>query len=103
MNEDVLIKVQSNPKFKELVRKKTSLGWQLSLVMLVIYYGFILVLAFNPHSLGTPIAQGSVITIGIPIGIFIIVSAFLLTGIYVRKANSEFDALNQQIVEEARK
>jgi len=103
MNEQVLVNVQSNPKFKELVRKKTSLGWQLSLVMLAIYYGFILVLAFAPHSLGTPIAQGSVITIGIPIGIFIIVSAFLLTGIYVRKANSEFDALNQQIVEEARK
>lgn len=103
MNEDVLKKVQSNPKFKELVHKKTSLGWQLSLVMLVIYYGFILVLAFAPHSLGTPIATGSVITIGIPVGIFIIVSAFLLTGIYVRRANSEFDALNQQIVEEARK
>lgn len=103
MNEDVLIKVQSNPKFKELVQKKTSLGWMLTIVMLVIYYGFILLLAFSPATLGTPVAEGATMTLGIPVGIFIIVSAFLLTGIYVRKANTEFDQLNQQIVEEARK
>ncbi|MGL6072410.1 DUF485 domain-containing protein [Craterilacuibacter sp.] len=103
MNEDVLKKVQSNPKFIELVHKKTSYGWKMSAIMLLIYYGFILILAFKPTLLGTPIAQGSVITIGIPIGVFIIVSAFLLTGLYTRKANSEFDTLNQQIVEEARK
>jgi hypothetical protein len=42
---------------------------------------------------------GAVTTIGIPVGILIIVAAFVLTGIYVRRANAEFDALNQQIVE----
>ncbi len=102
MNEDILKKVQSNPKFIELVHKKTSLGWMLSIIMLVIYYGFILTLAFSPKSLGTPIHEGSAITVGIPLGIFIIVSAFVLTGIYVRKANSEFDQLNKQIIEESR-
>ncbi|WP_024303507.1 DUF485 domain-containing protein [Pseudogulbenkiania sp. MAI-1] len=102
MNEDVLKRVQSNPKFLELVHKKTSLGWTLSAVMLVIYYGFILLLAFAPGVLGTPLGEGSITTVGIPVGVLIIVSAFVLTGIYVRKANTEFDQLNQEIVEEAK-
>ncbi len=101
MNEDVLARVQKNPKFAELVSKKTSFGWMLSIVMLAIYYGFILILAFNPRSLGTSLS-GGVITVGIPVGLFIIISAFLLTGVYVRKANTEFDQLNQEIVEEAK-
>lgn len=103
MNNDMLQRVQSNPKFAELVRKKTGLGWTLSIIMLVIYYGFIALLAFSPKTLGTPLAPGLVTTVGIPVGVLIIVSAFVLTGIYVRKANNEFDALNREIVEEAHK
>ncbi len=101
MNEDVLNRVQKNPKFAELVQKKTSFGWMLSIVMLAIYYGFILVLAFAPASLGAKLGDG-VMTVGIPVGILIILSAFVLTGIYVRRANTEFDQLTQQIVEEAK-
>lgn len=101
MNEDVLNRVQKNPKFAELVQKKTSFGWMLSIVMLAIYYGFILVLAFAPTSLGAKLGDG-VMTVGIPVGILIILSAFVLTGIYVRRANTEFDQLTQQIVEEAK-
>ncbi len=101
MNEDILTRVQNNPKFKELVHKRTRLGWQLSILMLAIYYGFILVLAFAPSVLGASLSGGTT-TVGIPVGIFIIVSAFVLTGVYVRKANTEFDQLNQQIVEDAK-
>ncbi|AVY95429.1 MULTISPECIES: DUF485 domain-containing protein [Microvirgula] len=99
-NDEVLKRVQQNPKFAELVHKKTSFGWALSIAMLVIYYGFILILAFSPHTLGTPISSSGVTTWGIPVGIGIILSAFVLTGIYVRRANTEFDQLNQQIVDE---
>ena len=102
MNEDVLKQVQSNPKFQELVQKKTSLGWTLTVVMLVIYYGFIMVLAFSPATLGTPLGAGTTMTAGIPVGILIILSAFVLTGIYVNKANGEFDQLNREIVEETK-
>lgn len=102
MNDDILARVQSNPKFLELVHRKTRLGWLLSLIMLVIYYGFILVLAFSPSTLGTPLSPGMTTTLGIPVGVAIIVSAFVLTGIYVRKANTEFDELNRQVLEEAK-
>ena len=102
MTQDALRRVESNPVFLELVRKKTSLGWTLTLIMLFIYIGFILMLAFSPSVLSTPVSAGSVITLGIPVGVLIIVSAFVLTGIYVRKANNEFDPLTQQIIEEAK-
>lgn len=101
MNEDVLNRVQKNPKFAELVQKKTSFGWMLSIVMLAIYYGFVLVLAFAPATLGAKLGDG-VMTVGMPVGVLIILSAFVLTGIYVRRANTEFDQLTQQIVEEAK-
>lgn len=102
MNEELMRRIEANPRFAELVHKKTSFGWKLSLVMLAIYYGFILVIAFSPKTLGTSLS-GGVMTVGIPVGVAVILSAFLLTGIYVRRANSEFDALNAQIIEEAHK
>ncbi|WP_434633997.1 DUF485 domain-containing protein [Chromobacterium sp. CV08] len=102
MNEEMLKKIQSNPKYLELVHKKTGLGWTLAIAMLVIYYGYILVLAFDPSLLGKPLYDGATMTVGIPIGVGIILSAFVLTGIYVRRANREFDPLTQQIVEESK-
>ena len=82
-----LAKIEQDPNYQELVRRRSSLGWMLSLIMLVVYFGFILLVAYAPKFLGTPLGTG-VTTIGIPIGLFVIVLAFVLTGIYVGKANS---------------
>ena len=65
--------------------------------MLIVYFGFILLVAYAPHFLGTPMGTG-VTTIGIPIGLLVIVSAILLTGLYVSKANSKYDPLIRKIV-----
>jgi len=94
-------RILANPKFQELVQKRSAFAWTLSIAMLVIYYGFILLVAFGKGFLGTPIGAG-VTTWGIPIGLFTIISAFILTGVYVRRANSEFDELNRQIMEESK-
>ncbi|MBM3116179.1 DUF485 domain-containing protein [Jeongeupia naejangsanensis] len=102
MDEALIQRIQNNPKFQELQHKKTSLSWLLSIIMLVIYYGLILMIAFSPKTLGTPLSAGSVTTIGIPLGLLVIVSAFVLTGIYVRRANTEFDQLNKELIEETR-
>jgi uncharacterized membrane protein (DUF485 family) len=96
-----LTKIERDPNYQELVRRRSSLGWMLSLIMLVIYFGFILLVAYAPKFLGTRIGTG-VTTIGIPIGLAVIVLAFVLTGIYVRKANSRYDVLIRKIVEENR-
>jgi uncharacterized membrane protein (DUF485 family) len=66
--------------------------------MLVIYFGFIAVIAFAPKALAIPIG-GGVMTLGIPVGLLVIVSAFVLTGIYVGRANSRFDPLTREIME----
>ncbi|WP_028453360.1 DUF485 domain-containing protein [Chitinilyticum aquatile] len=102
MDEALVERIQQNPKFKELVQKKGGFSWLLAVVMLVIYYGFILVIAFSPATLGTPLSAGSVTTVGIPVGVLIILSAFVITGIYVRRANTEFDRLTREVVEEAK-
>lgn len=101
-HENAQQKILNNPKFHELVAKRSSFAWILSIAMLVIYFGFILIVAFGKEFLATPLAEGSVTTVGIPIGLFVIISAFALTGIYVQRANGEFDELNRQIIEETK-
>jgi uncharacterized membrane protein (DUF485 family) len=94
-------KIRRNPKFAELVQQRNALARTLTIAMFVFYFGFILLVAFGKGFLGMPIG-GGVTTIGIPLGVLVIVSAFVLTGIYVAKANTTFDNLNQQILEESK-
>lgn len=96
-----LEKITRNPKFQELVKSRASLGWTLSVVMLAIYLGFIALVAYDKPLLAAPIGAG-VMSWGVPIGLFVIVSAFILTGIYVSKANAKYDTLTRQIVEESK-
>lgn len=100
MNDNIYQKIESNPRFHELVNKRQRFAWLLSAIMLGFYLGFILLIAFEPTWLGAPISEGSSITRGIPIGMGIIIAAFVLTGIYVKRANGEFDQLNQEIIRE---
>jgi uncharacterized membrane protein (DUF485 family) len=99
MEHQAYTRVRNHPKFIELVERRSRYAWTLSIIMLVIYYGFVLVIAFAPALLGAPLSEGAVTTVGIPVGILIIVAAFVLTGLYVRRANTEFDALNQEVLE----
>lgn len=99
--DNIINKVRANPKFAELVRKRNGLALTLTIAVLVVYYGFILLVAFAKGFLAIPIG-GMLMTYGVPIGVGVIVSAFVLTGIYVRKANAEFDTLTAQIVEETK-
>jgi uncharacterized membrane protein (DUF485 family) len=96
---DLHERIRSNPKYAELVSKRSSFAWLLSALILVIYYGFILTIAFAPKFLGTPLADGMVTSIGFPIGVGVILSAIVLTGIYVYRANTEFDTLTKQLIE----
>ena len=100
MQQDLVHAIKSNPKYHELVSKRRTFAVILAIIMLVIYYGFILIIAFNKEFLSQPLWSGSITTVGIPIGIGVIISAFVLTGIYVFRANSEFDRLTNEIKEE---
>lgn len=95
------LKIISNPKYHELVSKRSTFGWTLAVVMLVVYFGFIGIIAAGGEFFAQPLAEGMTTTIGMPVGVAVIVIAVALTGIYVRRANSEFDDLTRQIIEEA--
>ena len=67
-------------------------------IILGLYLAFILLIAFAPGWLGTPLSDSTTVTRGIPVGVGLILSSFVLTGIYVFRANGEFDELNQKIL-----
>jgi uncharacterized membrane protein (DUF485 family) len=90
--------IRGEPLFRDLIDRRTRFAWTLSILMLVIYFGFIAIIAFAPRLLAVPIGN-SVTTVGIPVGLFVIISAFALTGIYVWRANAVFDPLTHKIIE----
>jgi len=102
MQKDIVEIVKNDPNYKELVAKRTSFSVMLSVIMLVVYFGFIMMIAYFPQVLGTPLSEGSVTTVGIPVGMGVIFFAFIITGIYTKRANSEFDDLNNKIKEKVK-
>ena len=101
MSSSVYAHIKRNPLFADLVARRTRFATVLSLVVVVLYYGFVLTVAFNPGLIGARVAEGSVLTIGVAVGVCMFVFFWLLTALYVRRANTEFDALNAQIVHQA--
>jgi uncharacterized membrane protein (DUF485 family) len=103
MSEVISAKIHRDPRYIDLVQRRSRLAWTLSAIVCVIFYGFILLIAFAPGFLTSPIAEGSVIPIGLPMGVGVIVVCCLLTGVYVYEANQKFDPLFKTIVHEASK
>jgi cation/acetate symporter len=103
MSSEIYQKIRNNPKFADTVAKRSRFSWTLSFIVLAIFYTFILVVAFAPKVLATPLWAGSATTIGVPIGAGMILFFWLLTGYYIRRANTEFDVTNVEIVKEALK
>jgi len=83
--------------FLELAARKNSISLTLTVIELVVYFGFVFLIAFNKPFLSTKITPD--ITIGIPIGIGVILLSWVLTGIYVRWANSKYDSMVEKIKE----
>ena len=100
-NRDPMVaRIEANPAYQELKRKRSSFGWILTILMLVVYYGFIGLIAFDKEFLARPIGSG-VTTLGIPIAFGVIIFTIVITGLYVRRANSEYDRLTAKILEAA--
>ena len=102
MTDPIVAKIEANPKYHELRRKRSSFGWLLTIFMMVVYYGYVALIAFNKPFLAQPVGAG-VTSLGIPIGLFVIVFTIVITGIYVRRANGEYDRLTAEILKEASK
>ena len=100
MDPELVTRIANNPNYKALKAKRTRFGWRLILAMMIAYYGFILLVAFNKSFLSQKLGAG-VITMGIPIGFGVILFTIVITAYYVNRANREFDALADAIAKES--
>jgi uncharacterized membrane protein (DUF485 family) len=102
MDTKLVDRILADPNYQLLKERRSRLGWWLTAAMLVVYYGFILLIAFEKQVLAARIGTG-VMTWGIPVGFGVIIFTILITAYYVMKANSEFDDLTDKIKREALK
>jgi uncharacterized membrane protein (DUF485 family) len=95
--------IRNNKLYPELVKRRRRLSWSLAAIVLVSFFTFVLLVAFAPKLLATPVAEGAATTVAVPIGVAMIVVYWVLTGVYVRRARRDFDELKNQIVSEVLK
>ena len=96
MDDNLTQRILNNPQYQELKAKRSRFGWWLTLAMMVVYYGFIVLVAFNKEFLSQKLGAG-VMTVGIPVGFGVIVFTIVITAIYVKRANTEFDELSAAV------
>jgi uncharacterized membrane protein (DUF485 family) len=100
MDLAALRRIEADPNYQKLVADRKRFGWTLAIITLVLYYGFIAIVAFAPDIISIKVAGD--ITVGIIMGVALILLSILLTGIYVLRANSEYDDLTNAIVNAAK-
>lgn len=89
----------NDPEFKDLVSRKNTISWILTILELVLYFGFIGLIAFNKPYLSEKLNEGGATTIGIPIAVGTIVVSWILTGIYIYWANTKYDDAAKKVKE----
>ena len=102
MQDPMVERIARNPKYQQLKATRNRLGWTLTILMLIVYYGYIGLIAFDKAFLAKPIGAG-VTTLGVPIGMGVILFTIAITVYYVRIANNKFDALTEEILKDVTK
>lgn len=102
MRSEIYARIQKNPKFTELVSKRERLAWTLTGIVLVLFFGLFMTVAFNPSVLAIRLGD-SFVTTGLLIGLAQFILFWVLTAVYVSRANSEFDTLTEQLLYESAK
>ncbi|QUS38073.1 DUF485 domain-containing protein [Tardiphaga alba] len=94
--------IQQNVLFRQLSRERSRFGFAMSAMMAVSYFAFIMVIAFRPSLLGLPLGTGTTTTWGVVVAVALIALGFILTAVYVARANSRFDQLKDKLLEDLR-
>ena len=101
MNDELVERIKNNPKYQELITKRSGFSVKLAIFVLVMFYAYILTIAFEPTLLGVKLGDG-VMTYAFPVAAAIIIISFITTLIYVRRANGEFEDLTESIREDVK-
>ena len=99
MTPEHIERISNHPDFQQLIQRKRRLNGSLTLFMLAAYYGFVLLVAFAPGLLGQSLS-GGVTSVGMLVGVLMVLLSFALTGIYMHRANSVIDPLNDKVKQE---
>jgi uncharacterized membrane protein (DUF485 family) len=91
------LEILNDPDFISLVSKKNTISWILTVLELVLYFGFIYLIAYEKPFLAARISPATATTKGIPIAVGTIFVSWILTGIYIWWANKKYDAMIKQI------
>jgi len=83
--------ILEDEEFKALSGQKNTISIILTILELVLYFGFIGLIAFNKPFLAQKLNEGGATTIGIPIAVGTILGSWVLTGIYIFWANNKYD------------
>lgn len=101
MSSEIYQRMRVNPKFQELVTTRGRFAWTLSIIVLTLFYGFVLAVAYFPKALGQPVSEGSMLTVGVAVELFLFIFFWLLSAFYVKRANGEFDSLTEEVIKQA--
>lgn len=97
--DEMIARVAADPRYIDLVARRARLGWWLSAVIFFAFVGYLLLIAFDKALLGAPIGPG-VTSLGIPLGLGLILLAIALTDVYVAHANRHHDAQMAEILKD---
>ncbi|MCX8031275.1 MAG: DUF485 domain-containing protein [Thermodesulfovibrionales bacterium] len=92
--------ILEDPDFKKLKSSKWRVSLFLGSLVFILYYGFVLLMAYNKPFFANKVAD---IYVGIPIGVFVLASTILITVIYVAWANNVYDNLVDKVKEKIRR
>ncbi len=101
MSNPIYENIKRDPRYAQLVQQRGRFANTLALIVIAVFFSFVLLVAFAPSFISVRLFEGSNMTVGIALGFFQFVFFCLLTWVYVRRANGEFDTLNEQIVQDA--
>lgn len=98
MDQKSVRAISENPTYQHLVKTRSRYAWTLTAILMVVFYGYIYLVAFHREIMAQRIGEG-VMTLSIPLGLGVIVFTVLITGVYVRKANADFDKWTREVKE----
>ena len=102
-NITIYQEIRRDPKYLELVKRRNSFQLLMTILVLIGFYTFIFIVAFQPAWLAKPVSQGAATSLGIYIGVGLMIAFWILTGIYIYRANRVFDVLNDELIQNYKK
>ncbi|HEY3488898.1 MAG TPA: DUF485 domain-containing protein [Candidatus Deferrimicrobiaceae bacterium] len=89
--------ILEDPEFQKLKSQKDTISIILTILELVLYFGFIAIIAYNKPFLAQKLSPDAAMTIGIPIAIGVIILSWVLTGVYIYWANTSYDVMVKRV------